>query len=85
MEFLTVKVCGPEWERTCRYGVGRSVSVGSVSGKGATWPVPYVGGTTGTQISWGAASIPEIKRNTYAAALKPFSPQDQVGCGHLIK
>jgi hypothetical protein len=35
-----------------------AVSVGSVTGNGATWPVPYVGGTTGTQISWGAASIP---------------------------
>jgi hypothetical protein len=35
-----------------------AVSVGSVSGNGATWPVPYVGGTTETQISWGAASIP---------------------------
>jgi hypothetical protein len=35
-----------------------AVSIGSVTGNGATWPVPYVGGTTGTQISWGAASIP---------------------------
>jgi hypothetical protein len=35
-----------------------AVSVGSVTGNGATWPVPYVGGTTGTQISWVAASIP---------------------------
>jgi hypothetical protein len=35
-----------------------AVSVGSVSGNGATWPVPYVGGTTETQISWGALSIP---------------------------
>jgi hypothetical protein len=35
-----------------------AVIVGSVTGNGATWPVPYVGGTTGTQISWGAASIP---------------------------
>ncbi len=35
-----------------------AVSVGSVTGNGATWPVPYVGGTTGTQISWGTASIP---------------------------
>ena len=35
-----------------------AVSVGSVTGNGATRPVPYVGGTTGTQISWGASSIP---------------------------
>ncbi len=35
-----------------------AVSVGSVSGNGANWSVPYVGGTTGTEISWGAASIP---------------------------
>jgi hypothetical protein len=35
-----------------------AVSVGSVSGNGADRPIPYVGGTTGTQISWGAASIP---------------------------
>ena len=35
-----------------------AVSVGSVTGNGAGRPVPYVGGTTGTQISWGAASIP---------------------------
>ncbi len=35
-----------------------TVSVGNVTGNGAVRPVPYVGGTTGTQISWGAASIP---------------------------
>ncbi len=35
-----------------------AVSVGSVRGHGATWPVPYVGGTTETQISWGTVSIP---------------------------
>jgi hypothetical protein len=35
-----------------------AVSVGSVTGNGAIWPVPYVGGTTETQISWGEASIP---------------------------
>jgi hypothetical protein len=35
-----------------------AVSVGSVTGNGADRPVPYAGGTTGTQISWGAASIP---------------------------
>jgi hypothetical protein len=35
-----------------------AVSVGSVTGNGAGWTLPYVGGTTGTQISWGAASIP---------------------------
>jgi hypothetical protein len=35
-----------------------AVSVGNVTGNGADRPVPYVGGTTGTQISWGAASIP---------------------------
>jgi hypothetical protein len=35
-----------------------AVSVGSEIGNGAGRPVPYVGGTTGTQILWGAASIP---------------------------
>jgi hypothetical protein len=35
-----------------------AVSIGSLTGNGAFWSVPYVGGTTGTQFSWGAASIP---------------------------
>ena len=35
-----------------------TVSFGSVTGNGAGMSVPYVGGTTETQISWGAASIP---------------------------
>jgi hypothetical protein len=33
-------------------------SVGNVTGNGAGWSVPYVAGTTGTQFSWGAASMP---------------------------
>jgi hypothetical protein len=34
------------------------VSIGNVTGNGAFWSVPYVGGTTGTQFSWGSVSIP---------------------------
>jgi hypothetical protein len=38
-----------------------TVNVGSVTGHGANlnWSVPYAEGTTGTQISWGAGSLPQ--------------------------
>jgi hypothetical protein len=35
-----------------------TINVGSVTGSGVDWSVPYVRGTTGTQISWGSTSIP---------------------------
>ncbi len=43
-----------------RHGVltGGMVSVGSVTGNGAGWSIPYAGGTTSTSISWPASSIP---------------------------
>lgn len=37
---------------------GGTVTVGSVSGNGASWSVPYVEGTTTTKIIWPAGSIP---------------------------
>ena len=37
---------------------GGTVTVGSVTGNGAGWSIPYVGGTTSTLISWPAVSIP---------------------------
>jgi hypothetical protein len=60
-----------------------AVSVGSVSGNGANWSVPYVGGTRETQISWGTASIPStfticsITRYSGAAKLRILQCRDR--------
>jgi hypothetical protein len=42
---------GEEWTK-------HSSNVFGHSSNGAGWSVPYVGGTTGPQFSWGSASIP---------------------------
>jgi hypothetical protein len=51
-------VHGPEWERPSRALTVGTASVGSVTGNGAGWSVPYVGGTTTTKMQWPSGSIP---------------------------